>query len=337
MGQRIEEVYPELFHYTGFAGLQGILQSQELWGTNARFLNDDAELMEFRDYLRELMRPAVARIISKKHQLQTHLRALIERQGGISGSIDEVVTTAVNEMFTATFGSAGKAGFSDAYIVSFCTPATERQGKHGLLSQWRGYGVEGGYAIVFDTPQLSAAMDAESKRWGGSNVLVFGGDIVYSDAGVEGIITEFPEQIETIVGGFAGFFDSGDQRHLDPVLTNLLVVSCRFKHWGFSEEREVRIVTIPPNDLIVEEMKRRGNNSPLMPIHTRQGRDGAVPTVHLFDDYRAAGKRLPIRRIIVGPGGDTMARRQQVIELLQAQGFEVPVTISEIPYVERSV
>ena len=61
--------------------------------------------------------------------------------------------------------------------------------------------------------------------------------------------------------------------------------------------------------------------------------DGSVvPTVHLFDGLATAGQsRLPIRRIIVGPGPDQADREAKLRSFLQDIDVLIPVVSSEIP------
>ena len=43
--------HPELFHYTNWDGLYGIIRSQELWATHYTGLNDLTEVEHLRQYL----------------------------------------------------------------------------------------------------------------------------------------------------------------------------------------------------------------------------------------------------------------------------------------------
>jgi hypothetical protein len=330
VSRRIEEVHPELFHYTGFEGLHGILQTQQLWATHFQHLNDGAEVIEFRHHMPQVLRPVVAPVLTQMYQTRPAKRALMDRWGGLQWSIDEAVRAGIKSAYDVTFGLDGSTPFAEAYITSFCTAAGPRQAQHGLLSQWRCYGRNGGYAIVFDTAALSAAIGAEGARW--PNTIMLGGDVVYSDATADEIESEFIEYLTPLIKGFAEWLDTDDRSRLDPMYINLLMVTSRFKHWGFSEEREVRIVTVPPNQLIIDEMKRRQEKVTLIPTYMRPGAK-PIPTLHLFDDYRATRQLLPITRIIVGPGGDRAARVAAVQDLLCASDLDIPVTTSEIPYI----
>jgi len=331
----IEEVHPELLHYTSIAGLRCILESRELWGTHARFLNDGAELIAFKEYLPRIIRRSVRKGLTDLLQAQPGRQAVVDRFGGLEATIDEVIRGLIQGLYSATLGESDPEPFAEPYITSFCTPTTQRQAEHGLLSQWRGYGKEGGYALVFDTAQLSKAMDEEGKRW--PNLFLFGGDVLYSDANDDEIQAEFGQNLKAISEGFDRWLATSgkDAAALEPIYLNILFVSCRYKHWGFSEEREVRIVAVPPNSQIIDEMKRRRENPSVMPIHHIERNGQRVPTIHLFDSYKADGHSLPIRRIIVGPGGDRAARKSMVEGLASACNLEIPVTVSEIPYIYR--
>jgi hypothetical protein len=51
------------------------------------------------------------------------------------------------------------------YVLSFCTTDDPWMSKNGLLSQWRGYGQTGGYAIVFDARGLDELFTIEPKSY----------------------------------------------------------------------------------------------------------------------------------------------------------------------------
>src|SRR5579863_1980434 len=213
MTRRIEEEHPELFHYTGIAGLKGILESQEPWATHACFLNDGAELVEFRNYLPQIIRPGVAKALSDLYRSDPEKRAFMQKFGGLEASLNEVIHAYVEGLYQTTFGVDGRAAFAEAYVLSFCAPGTRRQAEHGLLSQWRCYGKEGGYALVFDSAGISNAMAIEGPRW--PNLILFGGDVLYSDATAEAMQAEFGESLDVISNGLRELLTSGDQRKLE--------------------------------------------------------------------------------------------------------------------------
>lgn len=105
-----------LYHYTNAQGLLGMLQSNRIWATNSRFMNDPTEI----GYATRLVREVIESELS-----QGNARWFNEIRDWINGFLDEYENNA------------------KVYIACFCT-----QGD--LLSQWRGYGaVGGGYALGF--------------------------------------------------------------------------------------------------------------------------------------------------------------------------------------------
>ncbi|HMC13498.1 MAG TPA: hypothetical protein VKG67_04050, partial [Gallionellaceae bacterium] len=69
MGKSVNEAHAHLYHYTTAAGLQGIVESQQLWATNIAYLNDAEELTGFFDrslphLLEESVRSAAEKIAS---------------------------------------------------------------------------------------------------------------------------------------------------------------------------------------------------------------------------------------------------------------------------------
>ena len=53
-----------------------------------------------------------------------------------------------------------------AYITCFCKPTGPEDFRHGLLSQWRAYGLDGGYALQFSRKKLQAAVENVKKAQG---------------------------------------------------------------------------------------------------------------------------------------------------------------------------
>lgn len=98
----------------------------------------------------------------------------------------------------------------------------------------------------------------------------------------------------------------------------------RFKHSGFREEQEIRIVHIRELQSSVPE----GRN-PYRRVEFRSHRKSWVPYVSLFS---AAGEKLPIKRIIIGPHPRSDLRRRAVELFLRQAGVEAEVYVSRIPY-----
>lgn len=329
----IEETHPELFHYTGIAGLMGIVKYQTLWATHAAFLNDVTEIRAFQERLPDFLRPNVNAAIAELVRRVPANQALIDQHGGIDKAVVQTPIDITTGMFNALLGTEDSQAFAEPFVMSFCTAAaTGDISRHGLLSQWRGYGQEGGYSLVFDTSRLVQLLKEEGEKW---RFDLFGGDVVYSSETDEELREELGEDIDAIATSISEWVGTGGSpESLENVYPALIRCACRYKHWGFHEEKEVRIIAIPPNKELFEEQKARGLVVTEKPRRhfTRAGTP--VPCIHLFEGItHLPEKPLPITRVIVGPHRDKDKRRQAVERLLSQYHLDIPVTVSDIPYV----
>ena len=71
-----EDVFPELHHYTTFAGLEGIFSSNSLWATSYHFLNDFTEVTYIEKYLEDALAPLLDKYIRKALSLLKSLSGL---------------------------------------------------------------------------------------------------------------------------------------------------------------------------------------------------------------------------------------------------------------------
>lgn len=108
-----------IFHYTTAEGLLGILTSGEMWATNYKYLNDSSEL----EHAFRLLNRILAEVLESASDLSALSRATLT---AISGSPQLGLP------------------YIDLFVSCFC-------GKDDLLSQWRGYGAQGGgYSVGFN-------------------------------------------------------------------------------------------------------------------------------------------------------------------------------------------
>lgn len=158
MIQRVSETCSELLHYTTAVGLQGIIESQQLWATNISYLNDAEEHTGFFDRrLPHLLQPAIEKALNELSKMDFGKKYL-EEVGGTDNAHNDLAK------FSAAIRSVALK-FNAPYITSFCRAISPDAASDGLLSQWRGYGADGGYAIVFGTESLENLLSEESKRF----------------------------------------------------------------------------------------------------------------------------------------------------------------------------
>lgn len=326
MTRTVPEAHPELFHYTSAAGLLGILDSQSLRATHSAFLNDSAEIALFLERrLPQLLESAILSELAADPKLQ-----VLPQFARTPEEAHATVVRYAHDMAESIRITTMR--FNQPYFVCFSTPATARIRAEGLLSQWRSYGRDGGYAIVFDSGALETLLRTEGTtfwyqhaQWGDVYYHQDGDDLVNAEP-------EIHEAEDALRNSIRGYIRDPSARQLEATFEPVASLSCLYKHWGFHEEREVRIVAIPPNEELTREGRASGETRVVRQpkIFLRGGTP--VPYLDLFS-REEQGTRLPIVRIIVGPHPQSHLRRQSVEQLLRTKGIVAEVQVSQIPYV----
>jgi hypothetical protein len=301
---RIATLHPELFHYTTAAGLAGILKDKSLWATHSSCMNDEEEIFGFYDrILPSILRPRLPQISDSDFKKDI-----------------------------AGFKDAASL-WHDYYITSFSTPSADNKlvRENGLLSQWRAYGSDGGYALVLDTAALDDVLRKEGEAY--PEIEYHLGDVQYrlnknrrtDDQDTNGMI----ENLEKV---FEKFVRSEKKRGAEDLAKWLTALSLFFKHEGFEEEKEIRLVLaqLGPGLEFEPELQSVKQH----PVCTRTRNGEMIPYVELcvreIDNVR---QHLPIKRIIVGPHRDKHDRKRAVQLLLKQHGLNPDiVTVSDIPY-----
>ena len=71
--------YPELHHYTSYAGLSGILESQTIWATHFFHLNDSSEVSLLRDPLTVAVKRRFVRALIDRQRTSVRLRMFLRK------------------------------------------------------------------------------------------------------------------------------------------------------------------------------------------------------------------------------------------------------------------
>lgn len=308
-----------LYHYTGAAGLMGILGRNVLWATEASYLNDSSELLYSLDMLQD---------------------AWSAKFGELGEKVPEVgvVDTVRNRMTSATF------------VGCLCADGD-------LLSQWRGYASTGGYAIGFDTRELldnfledtkagifapvsyapeSARRAAE--RWALNATAVWKTrfpnglvDFISTAAAVQTVAAENPHEfindpdfvrnrlmaddvVETLAKAMYEFTEES--------FGYLAMAAAFHKDPAFAAEEEWRLVTTRPLNSV-------GMTDG---VKFRETQSGIAPYVELtFQKSKAA---TPIKEIVIGPGRDFDGQARALRMLLLAEGYSdgIKIVASKVPF-----
>jgi len=329
MSTPVSQQYPELLHYTTFAGLRGVLSSGCLWATDATFLNDSSEISHFFDErLRELITEDARQYAIELARVPQYRARMIK-----DGGIDQVVELEVGAWHSVL--RRVTLAMNRPFVLSLSGPSDERVQNSGLLSQWRGYGVDGGYAIVFDSQKLESMLTAEASAHHYMHVQI--GDVYYHgiDPKIQPATPDIAEYEEIVHQGVRRMMRGGTAEETERLYEAVTALSCLYKHWGFWEEREVRVVVVPASQEVALAGGPQSPPQKEVRFLTRDARE--VPYIELFSAVRLAGETapLPIKRVIVGPHKNREVHAECVRHELVSAGYAAEVVQSKIPYIGR--
>jgi hypothetical protein len=320
MDKKIHEVHEEVVHYTTAAGLSGIVTTKTLWASHTSFLNDSEEVVGFFDrVLPKLLQKPLDQYFNEARQIPSfQLWSQALGEDPFDYLLDKIVKTYKVVQLSA----------HDHYVLSFCTASDPWVSDNGLLSQWRAYGSDGGYAIVFEPSGLDTLFTAESRRYYEEGMMW--ADAQYRLADPSTVNDEdIQKMISEIQKSSYEFFKTLDSEAVGPSLQNITNLSTICKHQGFAEEREVRIIVSESGVAVGADLNKSSNLPDRVIRH--YVRDGvAVPYISLFESQQL--KTLPIKRVIIGPHPNKLERKRAVEILLSNNGIRADVTVSDTPY-----
>ncbi len=323
--KELVEQHPELFHYTSFDAFEDIVKSQTLWAKYFRDLNDTTEIFHAETRLADLLTTQLKKYIQ---QNRSNLKPLIKEARGMRELAKHDAVIAMRSFFEVTFGTDDKLPLFPPYIVSFCCHARsedEYARENGLLSMWRGYGIDGGVALVFDTGSLNDLFNKEAEKfkysYGGIGTVVYDDDMEAFEKEMGKAVANIKDDAMEMLLGPEKYEASKDN------VVDFLSVATRFKHRAFKEEREVRIIASPwIKQHFTNASKEERGRGKLKPVRKRRGSQ----FIDLFDNKGIP--RLPIKRVIIGPSKDRDGRIKEVKRVLR-QRPEIDICVSETPFI----
>lgn len=291
--KEVWDEFSSLYHYTNQAGLLGILSSNNLWATSYKFMNDATEISHFRALASKFLEPEFRKISSELESSNDEAREKVSSFGGLDDVVEHELQVFLDTLYNTTFHRRENAEeLVHPFILSLCGHEDEYERDNGLLSQWRGYGAGGGFAIEFDTRALSDIVAAQVRYF--RYYVAHFSDVVYGQGA--DAIRSLSTELNMLKSAVQRFYD-GDASCFDELYHPFTSLATRTKHFGFREENEVRIVLAPA---LKNGPKVFGSHRDheYKPVLTRQGPLGPVAYIELIED---GSVELPIKRIIVGP------------------------------------
>ncbi len=303
-----------LFHYTSANGLIGIFDSGEIWSTAYYCANDEQELSAGHGVLYQMFRER-AYLLRQSNDQRADLfaRRGVDIMSYADGFEQQLTALAMSSLV--------------AYITCFYKPSGKEDFHHGLLSQWRGYGTDGGYALQFSRSRLLEAIKNANRA---EDVNYDLEDIYYSpDNPLKDRVFEqrvaFLDEFEKHLDELAKPFSRTTMRNPissllnGPLIPLLDYLTCT-KNGHFAEERECRLSLIQPAAVgqMFRPVKRFSRNG-LVVSYTTTPRES-------FDVLGA------VDWILIGPGPRMGARFKAICELVKHLGRKIAVRPSHIPF-----
>ena len=303
-----------LFHYTTGDGLHGILSNKELWSTAYFCMNDESELKTGRGILASLFSLKTHDLIEKNDPaVQTISRRGVDIREYPRNFEDELIGLALSDLCI--------------YLTCFCIPTTKEDFTHGLLSQWRGYGPDGGYALQFSRSKLRNWSD---RMYEDHQLNYDLNDVNYDNENP--LKDEILKHKDTFIQEYLNFLDDivnidfsktvmpSPLRNLTQgPLESLLNYITHTKNVHFREERECRLSFL---DLSIHNKNTR-------PVHYFNRNGLIVPFVKTPEDSNILDC---VEWIIVGPGTRIDSRFNSVCHMIKTMGLNIRVRPSHIPY-----
>jgi hypothetical protein len=291
-----------LFHYTNAKGLLGIFDSNKLWATAIHCVNDQSELQYFSHILQKKINLRFSEDIYKD------MYYALNKQNISINFIQEIA-----DKFFLDFKH---------FVTCFTLISSDDEYDDGLLSQWRGYGDDGGYAIEFDKSNLEKL----SKALNDKKQKIISKKVTYSEQ-TNGWEWEnfFETHIEQKINQkqnelSARTFNDSDKLIAGDEILEYVSLNAPFcKNPHFSEEKEFRISYGIDENIDCNFTNRNGL---------------IIPYIELDFDIISC-----INRIIIGPSPRSDDRVRSVKALLKSciekhelKNINIDVTASNIPF-----
>ncbi len=289
-----------IYHYTDLDGLLGIVRNHCFWASDLNTVNDPAERIHIWNELKAVVHEDVKEAREKLPSaygdyLESWEHKIVPKPRLTERTEYELFLEKLDEGLQKSISILNFGSQFRVFSVSFCR-------QRDLLSQWRGYGFEGGGVCIgfhkkilaedFEQAELLTVEYREKKQRSFIRQLLKKAFLEYKDK------TRSP----------------GELQNLNDLALALCAVSIadlcnesghRFKISGFEEEKERRLVCRLPDESLMGRVK----------IRSRSGK--VVPYLELVP----LSGHLPLAEVISGPAYQSTAANYALESLITSCGY----------------
>jgi hypothetical protein len=272
-----------VYHYTSFDGFKGIARDEKIWASHSDYLNDSSEA-------RHLLS-----VISKNVK-DWKLSGNEDYRSAQKQLLSFIKSPLATQYYIASFSEVGDA-----------------------LSQWRAYCKRGGVSIGFSAESLLKARTEHQLDGTIPGIDLNVCKVRYIGDG------RFSEATEDLLEFFSIWQDEAENPEQRTILfeNTLSSLVCYYKHIGFEEEREWRLVVSDESHSPDLQYDIRTSSSMLIPY---------IPVVLLGDAPQRMLDQI-ITEVIVGPGPHMELNERAIRMYFALIGMShIPVLCSSIPY-----
>lgn len=310
-----------LFHYTNIDGLLGILETQSLYATHYNYLNDLSEGKLIREKFLQILTAELVDITPKLIELGVVRKELLSEFGRT------IYPKEAENMYNSIVGVTN--ALTPFFITSFCEHAENTEAyENGLLSQWRGYGSGGGFAIEFDEAKLDECIKLEGKLFAYSGIK--SQEVIYRDhdkqfdpeqfSGIaKAIMREMYQSLGIDISKITG------SKNIEDVYEPFVKLAPFLKNPSFAEENEYRIAAVVFRGKAINATEKR----PAQKIFFRDRQGLIMPYIRLFSKLES---KLPITSILVGPHPYQLSQKEAIQIAVEQLGLDIQVRLSTIPF-----
>lgn len=315
------------FHYTSAEGLLGILNSDCIWATHYRFLNDRREIRAAEDILQSHLAKGIHRRVAA---MKANRELVVRADTSLKEASNAEAKVIVESHYDATLL------LMTPYVTSFFLCDKTIDSTHfrdGVLRHWATYGRSGGFAIQISPQKLYSALSDFSRLNIHSAILQ---TRVNYPSEEDGIDDELRKDFEILANAGVKLMEKSLRREevdsdLEAAIDKSYLSFCRvissIKLPYFADENEARVVIFRPT---VKSAKAAGKAELPPLVHLRSGLGSPVPYIKLLENFVLSSGC--IERIIVGPSSESTMSKIALESFLEARELDIEVTLSDVPY-----